>query len=251
MEQGHAHFDVSRCSCSTRPTACSTWASSTRSAASSRRCRGKRQNLIFSATMPQEIAQLADRILVNPVDVAVTPVVQHGGADRPVGPARRPRRQARAPARGAARPDDDARAGLHPHEARRQPRRRGARPRRRPRRRHSRQQVAGRPRARAGFVQARARIRVLVATDIAARGIDVDGISHVDQLRASRWSRRATSTASAAPRARARPAWRCRSASPRSATPCAPSNGSRGRRCAWSMTILLRGNVGPTAVHTA
>ena len=34
----------------------------------------KRQTLMFSATMPQEIAQLAHRILVDPVNVAVTPV---------------------------------------------------------------------------------------------------------------------------------------------------------------------------------
>ena len=68
-------------------------------------------------------------------------------------------------------------------------------------------------------------IRVLVATDIAARGIDVDGITPRHQLRASRSSRRATSTASAAPRAPARPASRCRSATARSATPCAPSSG--------------------------
>ena len=34
----------------------------------------KRQNLMFSATMPPEIAELARRILVDPVDVAVTPV---------------------------------------------------------------------------------------------------------------------------------------------------------------------------------
>src|SRR6185503_18022268 len=34
----------------------------------------KRQNLMFSATMPPEIAQLAHRILVNPAQVAVAPV---------------------------------------------------------------------------------------------------------------------------------------------------------------------------------
>jgi translation initiation factor IF-1 len=44
--------------------------------------------------------------------------------------------------------------------------------------RHSRQQVAEPPRARAGAFRT-GEIRTLVATDIAARGIDVDGISHV------------------------------------------------------------------------
>ncbi len=34
----------------------------------------RRQNLMFSATMPPEIAKLADAILVNPAKVAVTPV---------------------------------------------------------------------------------------------------------------------------------------------------------------------------------
>jgi ATP-dependent RNA helicase RhlE len=34
----------------------------------------QRQNLMFSATMPREIAELAHRILVDPVSVAVTPV---------------------------------------------------------------------------------------------------------------------------------------------------------------------------------
>jgi len=41
-----------------------------------------------------------------------------------------------------------------------------------------RQQVAEQPRAGAGGVP-HGEIRTLVATDIAARGIDVDGISHV------------------------------------------------------------------------
>ena len=74
---------------------------------------------------------------------------------------------------------DRARAGLHPHQARRRPRR--ARPRAgaasppRP-------STATSPRASASApwpTSARARSRALVATDIAARGIDVDGITHV------------------------------------------------------------------------
>ena len=44
---------------------------------------------------------------------------------------------------------------------------------------HPRQQVAECPPARAGACSAPARSRVLVATDIAARGIDIDDISHV------------------------------------------------------------------------
>ena len=114
----------------------------------------KRQNLMFSATMPPEIAQLARRILVDPVNVAVTPVsstvelitqwVLH--VDRG---------DKRALLREVLRdPEDEARAGVHAHQARRQQRRRGAGPQRRARRRDSRQQVAGRAPARAGLVQA-------------------------------------------------------------------------------------------------
>ena len=56
----------SRPSCSTRPTTCSTWASCRTSAGSSRRCPKRRQNLLFSATMPKEIRRLADELLREP-----------------------------------------------------------------------------------------------------------------------------------------------------------------------------------------
>ena len=46
-------------------------------------------------------------------------------------------------------------------------------------RRHPRQQEPGPARARARRASRPARSRVLVATDIAARGIDIDGVSHV------------------------------------------------------------------------
>ena len=49
------------------------------------------------------------------------------------------------------------------------------------------------------------KVDTLVATDVAARGIDVDDITHVDQLRRPRGPRRPTSTASAAPAAPAAP----------------------------------------------
>ena len=63
--------------------------------------------------------------------VAVTPVVEHRRAGRAVGAHVDRSRQARAAARGAARSGDDARAGVHAHQARRQPGRRAARPQRR------------------------------------------------------------------------------------------------------------------------
>src|SRR5262249_39854056 len=74
MEQGHARFDV----CETlvldeadRMVALGFIEPIRRIIAALPR---KRQNLMFSATMPHEIAQLARRILVDPVNVAVTPV---------------------------------------------------------------------------------------------------------------------------------------------------------------------------------
>ena len=82
-------------------------------------------------------------------------------------------------ARGAARSGDDPGAGVHAHQARRQPRRRAARRGRRRRRGHPRQQVAERARSGRSTRSRAAGTRVLVATDIAARGIDVDGITHV------------------------------------------------------------------------
>jgi hypothetical protein len=61
MGEGRADLrEGRRSSSSTRPTACSTWASSTTSSASSNRCRSERQTLLFSATMPDEIDELAE-----------------------------------------------------------------------------------------------------------------------------------------------------------------------------------------------
>ena len=71
------------------------------------------------------------------------------------------------------------RADLHPHQARRRPRREAARRQRHPGQRHPRQQEPAAARARAGRVQGRRASKILVATDIAARGIDVSGVSHV------------------------------------------------------------------------
>jgi ATP-dependent RNA helicase RhlE len=53
--QGTLDLSRSRSWCWTRPTGCSTWASSTTSAACWRCCRTERQNLLFSATFSDEI----------------------------------------------------------------------------------------------------------------------------------------------------------------------------------------------------
>lgn len=138
----------------------------------------KRQNLFFSATMPKEIAGLADNLLKDPVRVEITPVattaerVNQGiihvetrnklnllidllannamprtlvftrtkhGADKVV--------------KGLIQKRIEA-AAIHGNKSQSQ-----------------------RERALAGFKASR--LRVLVATDIAARGIDIDGVSHV------------------------------------------------------------------------
>ena len=64
---------TSASSCSTKPTACSTWASSRTSAASPLRSSKQRQTLMFSATMPGDIAKLAHEILKNPEKVEIAP----------------------------------------------------------------------------------------------------------------------------------------------------------------------------------
>ena len=142
----------------------------------------ERQTLFFSATMPAEIAKLAERAAAQPGRASASrPPATHGRADRA---ARHPRRHAAAsPALLAdllrARPASSARIVFTrtKHGADRVVQR--PRGRRHRRRRHPRQQEPGPARAGARAASAAARSRILVATDIAARGIDVDGITHV------------------------------------------------------------------------
>jgi ATP-dependent RNA helicase RhlE len=65
--QRHVSFDRFRSSSSTRLTACWTWASFAMCERSSAACGRERQTLLFSATMPPDIAKLAAEILRNPV----------------------------------------------------------------------------------------------------------------------------------------------------------------------------------------
>jgi ATP-dependent RNA helicase RhlE len=141
----------------------------------------KRQNLLFSATMPSEIASLAAGILVDPAKVAVDPVsssattvtqkvmfVERGSKQALL------RETLRDPAakrvlvftrtkHGANRCAQQLeRSGIQAAAI------------------HGNKSQGARQKALDGFKAGG--VHVLVATDIAARGIDVDGITHVINL---------------------------------------------------------------------
>jgi len=138
----------------------------------------ERQTLLFSATMPGDIAELAHSVLRSPVKVEVTPVSStveridqrvlfvEGGSKRALlaevlrdpGISRalvfaRTKHGADRIANELARGKVDA-AAIHGNKSQ-----------------------SARQRALESFRAGR--VRVLVATDIAARGIDIDGITHV------------------------------------------------------------------------
>jgi ATP-dependent RNA helicase RhlE len=138
----------------------------------------KRQNLMFSATMPPEIAQLAHRILVNPAQVAVAPVsstveqvsqwVLHVERAKKRALLREVLRDPKMTRvlvftrtkRGANKVAEELdRNGVRADAI------------------HGNKSQGARQRALDAFK--RGAIRVLVATDIAARGIDVAGVTHV------------------------------------------------------------------------
>ncbi|HXI58263.1 MAG TPA: DEAD/DEAH box helicase [Polyangia bacterium] len=138
----------------------------------------KRQNLMFSATMPPDIARLADNILVSPIKVAVTPVsstvdnvtqwvlfVNHADKRSLLTETLRDPAMTRVlvftrTKHGANRLAQQLDKGGVRTEAI-----------------HGNKSQGARQRALDAFKSGR--VRVLVATDIAARGIDVDGVSHV------------------------------------------------------------------------
>jgi ATP-dependent RNA helicase RhlE len=138
----------------------------------------KRQTLLFSATMPREIEILAERILTEPVRVAVTPVsstveridqrvyfVDRADKRALLADLLRDRDFSRVlvfarTKRGADRVARDLAQAQVSAEAI-----------------HGNKSQSARQQALAGFKEGRT--RVLVATDIAARGIDVAGVSHV------------------------------------------------------------------------
>jgi ATP-dependent RNA helicase RhlE len=138
----------------------------------------QRQTLFFSATMPREAQDLADQLLIRPETVAVTPPattaekvdqevyfvakadkrallvdVLRDGAMRRVLVFSRTKHGANRIAEHLMRAGVDAEAI------------------------HGNKSQNARERALAGFKSGR--VRALIATDIAARGIDVDGVTHV------------------------------------------------------------------------
>jgi ATP-dependent RNA helicase RhlE len=138
----------------------------------------RRQTLFFSATMPKDIAELAEAMLRDPARVAVTPVastveritqriIQVDHAAKPALLAQLLKQEAvdRALIFTRTKHGADkvvkglAKAGIRADAI------------------HGNKSQNNRERALAAFRSGE--IRTLVATDIAARGIDVDGISHV------------------------------------------------------------------------
>jgi ATP-dependent RNA helicase RhlE len=138
----------------------------------------QRQTLLFSATMPPDIARLADGILVDPARVAVTPVastaerieqwllyVDRGNKASLLATVLKDPAIARALVFTRTKHGANkvvlqlGKAGI-PADAI-----------------HGNKSQNARERALQAFKQGQ--IRVLVATDIAARGIDIDGITHV------------------------------------------------------------------------
>ncbi len=138
----------------------------------------KRQTLFFSATMPKEIATLAGAMLRDPVHVAVAPVattverveqkvifVETARKRQMLAEILRDSRMSRTlvftrTKHGADKVTQHLEAVGQPAAAI-----------------HGNKSQPQRERALAAFKEGR--VRVLVATDIAARGIDVDGVTHV------------------------------------------------------------------------
>ena len=139
---------------------------------------GKRQNLMFSATMPDEIQKLANKILVDPIKVAVTPVsstaenvrqwvlhVERGNKRALLKEVLRDPAMSRVlvftrTKHGANKVAEELdRKGVSSAAI------------------HGNKSQNARQQALEAFKSGR--VRVLVATDIAARGIDVDGVTHV------------------------------------------------------------------------
>ena len=139
-----------RCSCSTRPTGCSTWASCPRSRRSCARCRKDRHTMFFSATLDGAVGTIAEEFTTDADRLRMRESQSDGmttllGAPDPrVRPLRvgRAQRDPRRPDRRRGRP----RARLLPHPSRRRQARRAPRQAGHLRRGDARRPHPGRPR---------------------------------------------------------------------------------------------------------
>ena len=139
-----------------------------------------RQTLLFSATMPPEVEALARKYLRKPIVVQVGRRSQAASTvTHAVYPVPRDRKSDAARSSCCAKDGARFRARLHAHEARRRSRR--APPRARaastPTAMHADKTQPQRTQALEDFKSGK--VRVLVATDIAQRGLDISGITHV------------------------------------------------------------------------
>ena len=139
----------------------------------------ERQNLLFSATFSDEIRQLAGGILRDPAMVQVTPRNSAAAlVTQIVHPVDRERKRELLSRAHPERPDR-AGARLHPHQARREPPRRAARhatgsaP---PRSTATRARASASGRSTTSRPAGRA---ILVATEVASRGLDIEDLPHV------------------------------------------------------------------------
>src|SRR5690606_7920247 len=138
----------------------------------------RRQTLLFSATMPADIARLAEGMLTDPVKVAVTPV--SSTAERIEQSVLFVDQANKRALLGEVLKNPEIRRALvftrTKHAADRVSRQLGS-IKVAADAIHGNKSQGARQRALEDFRNGR--IRVLVATDIAARGIDVDGVTHV------------------------------------------------------------------------
>ena len=138
----------------------------------------KRQTLLFSATMPREIAELAERFMIDPIRVAVTPPASAAETVRQrvylVGRDDKPQLLAHLlgdPAMARVLVFTRTKHGADRLCRRLERDRIGAAAI------HGNKSQNQRTRALEQF--RRGEVRVLVASDIAARGLDIDDVSHV------------------------------------------------------------------------